>query len=148
VLAFVTFGAAPAKRRVVPIVVRIGNSPLAKPEPPDRAPGELLSPPRALLASREARGALAAEALKSHLTAMPAEQCARFIEFRIPADSAVLPLGWQLSQAARRGLRQQFEQRPGVLGARRRRQRIRSVRRGARASRSAFQVRRRADAGA
>jgi len=129
-LAFVSYWAAHSKRKVAPIVIRIGNTPIAKADParqphsPDVALGELLSPLRAMLATREARGELAAEALKSRVTGMLDEDhCAEFIEFQIDADRAALPLGWQLSQAARKGLQRQFDtwpacdSRQGVVNA-------------------------------
>ncbi|MEO6021839.1 MAG: patatin-like phospholipase family protein [Burkholderiales bacterium] len=118
--------AATLHRIFYPIVIRIGNSPSrlaasdtreAGPESPESPPaglGELLSPVRAMVNTRVARGSLAAEALKTQVTTLwDNQECAEFIEFQIGIGDVQTPLGWQLSQAARRSLRAQLATQDG-----------------------------------
>jgi uncharacterized protein YidB (DUF937 family) len=122
--------AAQAGLKVRPIVIRIGNTPSAEgansggafavaaggasqPTEP-LALGELLSPLRAVLNARVARGDLSVRALRSAVGAdMERGQGVDLIEFQIGLSPINIPLGWQLSATARRELQQQLQARPG-----------------------------------
>jgi hypothetical protein len=109
------------KRAIKPIVIRIGNSPsplAATPthpasaeqeEPAPMSLGEVMSPLRAMVNTRGARGALAAENLNTAVTTLLDNgQAASYIEFQIGQGDVQIPLGWQLSQTARKELRTQL----------------------------------------
>jgi len=104
-----------------PVVLRIGNSPsmLAATEnrraseeaqePEASGLGELLSPARTMVNTRTARGALAAEVLKTVVMTMQDNHVSSdYIEFQIGVDSVPIPLGWQLASTTRRALRSQL----------------------------------------
>jgi predicted acylesterase/phospholipase RssA len=100
-----------------PIVIRIGNSPsmlaaTEKVSASDEAQeqdwkglGELLSPARAMVNTRSARGVLAAETLKTVVTTMQENgRLSDYVEFQIGVDSIPIPLGWQLASTTRSAL--------------------------------------------
>ncbi len=112
---------------VRPIVIRIGNTPSraalpshgevtshgdVKGEAPRPAPvsfAEVLSPLRALLNARAARGALASENLRAQVASLREVGVdASLIDFQIGLSEVQLPLGWQLSNSARQELREQL----------------------------------------
>jgi hypothetical protein len=115
-----------AQVEVRPILIRIGNTPsvegassgaqasarVAAAEP--LGLGESLSPVRAVLQARVARGDLSVRALRTQV----AGQLERglpvtLVEFQIGLSPVSIPLGWQLSTAARAEMRQQLRLRPG-----------------------------------
>ena len=67
---------------------------------------ELLGPPVALLKSREAHASFSVEALQRRLTVLGGQT--RLVELR--DDGGVLPLGWTLSERARRAIDDQVAQ--------------------------------------
>lgn len=130
VLAVVGSIAADAGVEIRPIVVRIGNTPSRAAAPsrgeviaPSRQPPpayfiELLSPLRALLNARAARGTLASESLRTQVAALrEAGIDAALIEFQIGLSEVQLPLGWQLSNSARQELREQLSSAADCVGA-------------------------------
>ncbi|MGC4076414.1 MAG: hypothetical protein QM702_05145 [Rubrivivax sp.] len=101
--------------KIRPVVIRIGNSPsmlaavnrekAARPEVFPTGMGELLSPVRTFINTRGARGALAAEMLKTRVASMQEEgQPSDYVEFQIGVDDVPLPLGWQLASTTRQAL--------------------------------------------
>jgi len=73
--------------------------------------GELLSPLRTMINTRDARGELAAENLKTAVTSLLDDHKeAYYIEFQIGLGDIPIPLGWQLSQTSRKELRAQLAQ--------------------------------------
>jgi hypothetical protein len=124
------------KPKYMPIVIRIGNSPRPKVEYkviqddggdmphttvitkfPDRTQyrsqglGEVLSPIRTLLNTREARGETAIKQLNTVVTSLQDEgELSDFIEFQMFENEVALPLGWLLSKKAREEIRGQLGQ--------------------------------------
>lgn len=109
--------AALYKISIRPVVIRIGNSPsmLAATEnrkvsdemqkPASTGLGELLSPIRTMANTREARGVLAAETLKTQITTMQDDhKLSDYVEFQIGVDAIPIPLGWQLASSTRKAL--------------------------------------------
>ncbi len=103
------------------IVIRIGNSPSTLASATDRSPspakessaspalGELLSPLRTLINTREARGQLAEAQLRTKVFSIQENGIiADLIEFQIGLSDVQIPLGWQLSESARQELRGQL----------------------------------------
>jgi len=122
-LATILQEAALIKRNIKPVVIRIGNSPspLAatalhpaqsqQEGPTSMSFGELLSPLRTMINTRDARGELAAENLKTAVTSLLDDHKeAYYIEFQIGLGDIPIPLGWQLSQTSRKELRAQLAQ--------------------------------------
>lgn len=73
--------------------------------------GEILSPVRALLNTREARGETAIRQLHTAITTLQDEhQLADFIEFQLFENEVSLPLGWLLSKQAREEMKRQLGQ--------------------------------------
>jgi hypothetical protein len=71
--------------------------------------GELLSPVRALMNTRTARGETARKNLARYLRSVLAEQAqAHHLVFEVHEDKVALPLGWMLSAEARREIRRQL----------------------------------------
>ena len=107
VLATLRFHARTLGKDISPVVIRIANAPPVqqRPDPPTGL-GELLSPIRTMVNTRAARGELAARALKAQVTGQQDEQeCAELVEFEIQSGDVQLPLGWHLSQGARKAIR-------------------------------------------
>ena len=106
----------PRWEEVEPIVIHISNEPLNPRHPPETlehaaghpriGPGrwmsETLSPLRALLGTRGARGAYARETLRLHV----GEES--FFHFGLCRESTNVPLGWVLSNGTRRNMRNQL----------------------------------------
>lgn len=111
-----------------PVVLRIGNflQPLTGPIPePDRPMkvevqadrskfqtqglGEIMSPVRALLNTREARGASAVRQLVTAIATLKAnDHDAAMLPFELREERVPLPLGWLLSQQARDDMKNQL----------------------------------------
>jgi hypothetical protein len=100
---------------VRPIVIQVSNEPVKRPERiVKEAPGRrvwmgaVLSPVRALLHVRPARGYQARDELAERMRAGDAAQSGPHVHFR-PCDYDVtLPLGWMLSGRAREDMTQQL----------------------------------------
>jgi predicted acylesterase/phospholipase RssA len=73
--------------------------------------GEVLSPIRTLLNTREARGDTSINQLNTAISALLDDQIpARFIEFQLFEANVALPLGWLLSKSAREEMKRQLGQ--------------------------------------
>jgi len=81
------------------ILLRIGSIGTPGP-PPSRALGELMSPLRALMNGREARGRIAEEQLESSVAVQH-----RVVPMLLCDDRARVPLGWLLAERSRRVMR-------------------------------------------
>jgi len=110
-----------------PVVIHISNDPIRKPtEVVEDAPGkrvlmgEALSPVRALLNVRPARGYQARGVLAARVVTAEDAEAGRHVHFRLCAYDVTLPLGWMLSDLAQQDMTHQlvgYEQDPPGPGA-------------------------------
>jgi predicted acylesterase/phospholipase RssA len=110
---------------VRPIVIHISNEPIKKPqEVVEKSSGkrvfmgEALSPVRALLHVRPARGDQARDVLAERVTTPADEETGKHVHFRLCDYGVTLPLGWMLSGLAQKDMTHQLigypENPPGV----------------------------------
>lgn len=115
--------AADMKVRIRPVVLHISNEPLkragkVKEEAPGKRVflGEVLSPVRALLHVRPARGFQAREVLSARVTQSPDQpDGGLYVHFRLCDYGVMLPLGWMLSKPAQADMTFQLTGYPGGL---------------------------------
>jgi hypothetical protein len=123
-MSYLALPRRPARRGTATLASASGTAPAEPPQLPSAKPypgvNELLSPPRTLLQTRNARGSLAVASLRKAVKL----EGANFFEIglceRIGGGERTaplpLPLGWQLSTAARQAMERQIEQ-PGCAGS-------------------------------
>ncbi len=106
--------------QIQPIVIHISNDPIRKPkqvlkESPGKhvLAGEALSPVRALLHTRPARGYQARDVLAERVTAAADEEPGAHVHFGLCAYGVKLPLGWMLSRLAQEDMTHQLVGYPG-----------------------------------
>jgi hypothetical protein len=115
-LASLRVGEAESARPYQVIVIRIGNSVVPDKSAPPKASdykrqglGEVLSPIRTLLNTREARGNTAVKQMETAITSLQdRHQVADLFQFEIKESVVELPLGWLLSDEARAELVRQL----------------------------------------
>jgi hypothetical protein len=103
-----------ARVLVRPIVIHISNEPIKKPKVVEKSSGkrvfmgEVLSPVRALLHVRPARGDQARDMLAERVTTPADKATGKHVHFQLCDYGVTLPLGWMLSGLAQKDMTHQL----------------------------------------